>query len=109
MGVMHIRRETTQVWADQNPVLSKDLVALDTDTDEFRIGDGETRWSKLPVYSRKGSGSSATSGDAIVVIPHGDDPNYPRPDGVLVGYWLGTVEPMNAVNDDLWSAEVDVP
>lgn len=134
MGVMHVRRRTTQEWADQNPILAKDQMALDTETDEFRIGDGETRWSKLPNYSRKGSSGgggtisfadstvteeflnglegrlAALEGvEAITVVPHGDDPDYPRPAGIRVAYWLGSVEPVNAIDDDLLSLEVDVP
>lgn len=130
MGVMHVRRRTTQEWADQNPILAKDQMALSTDTDAFCIGDGETRWSKLPVYSRRGGGGTISFADltvteeflqgiqdrldaleaasSIVVAEHGDDPDYPRPEGRVV-YWLGSVEPNNALNEDLLSVEVDTP
>lgn len=130
MGVMHVRRRTTQEWADQNPILTKDQMALDTETDEFRIGDGETRWSKLPNYSRRGGGGTISFADltvteeflqgiqdrldaleavgSIVVVEHGDDPDVARPTDAKVVYWLGSVEPVNALDEDLLSQEVDV-
>lgn len=130
MGVMHVRRRTTEEWTDQNPILVKDQMALDTTSGEFRIGDGQTRWAYLPSYSRGGSGGSSyadthvtqtflnaleerlvslEAGDPITVIEHGSNANHPRPTGVKVVYWLGTVEPVNAVDDDLLSMEVDAP
>lgn len=63
MGVMHVRRLTTQEWADQNPIVSVDQLALDTVTEDFRIGDGKTRWSKLPNYTRRASGGSEDYSD----------------------------------------------
>lgn len=88
-----------------NPILGAGEPGYVLDTGEFKVGDGKTRFSDLSSIS----GSSSSSGDYIVVVPHGDDPNYPRPEGVTVAYWLGTVEPVNAIEEDLLSLEVDTP
>lgn len=37
-----------------------------------------------------------------VVIPHGSNPNFPRPAGIEYGEWLGTVEPLNSLDLDTW-------
>ena len=36
----------------------------------------------------------------LVKVPHGADPNVPRPDAPLV-YWVGSVQPVHADPDDL--------
>lgn len=216
MGVMHVRRLTTQEWADENPVVTVNQMALDITTGDYRIGDGRTRWSKLKNYPRKsppsgggGGGVSFEGTDFVVpfdhgygvdfptkirtdgidydeatanglwsnlnqwlsdhigeftqeelqngtayvaawvavtpdvyfnakdmlvqvqannrlllerlnnldqmvansiqVVEHGDDPNVERPWGPKVVYWLGSVEPVNAIDDDLLSQEVNAP
>ena len=35
------------------------------------------------------------SPDAVVAVFHGDDPDYPRPEGPQVAFWFGTVIPNN--------------
>ena len=35
------------------------------------------------------------------VVLHGDDPNVARPEGALAVYWIGTVEPLNAIDNDM--------
>ena len=107
MADMHQRIKTKLEFALESPVLQLGEHGLESDTGLFKIGDGVTRWNSLDYYGG-GSSSSAPAGDYIQVVPHGDDPNYPRPD-VTVAYWLGSVEPLNAIDDDLLSLEVDTP
>lgn len=38
---------------------------------------------------------------AMVVVHHGDDALYPAPPGPA-RYWIGSAEPVNALDGDLW-------
>lgn len=113
MAEMHQRIKTKAEFALESPVLQLGEHGLERDTLKFKIGDGKTRWNSLD-YAGGGSSEAPApvldlGGDPIIVIPHGDDANFARPEGISVGYWLGSVEPLNAIDDDLWSGEVDVP
>jgi hypothetical protein len=39
---------------------------------------------------------------AVTAVTHGSNASTARPSGVTAVYWIGTVEPVNAVNGDLW-------
>ena len=92
-------------WDYMNPILGRGEPGYVLDTGVLKIGDGETPFDSLaPV-----GGEVEAPVDAIAVVEHGDDANYPRPDSITVVYWLGTVEPLNAIEDDLLSLEVDTP
>ena len=39
---------------------------------------------------------------ATIVVNHGTNSSMARPSGASVVYWIGTVEPTNATNNDLW-------
>lgn len=93
-------------WAYMNPVLNEGEPGYVLDTGTLKIGDGVRTFDELPSIS---GGGSSPAGESIIVVEHGEDANYPRPEGVTVVYWLGTVEPANSVEEDLWSGEVDVP
>lgn len=43
----------------------------------------------------------ATNGMGVVV--HGSTAGTARPSGFAVIHWIGTVEPTNAVNGDIWT------
>ena len=42
------RRGTTAQWAAANTVLAAGEMGIDTDTDQFKIGNGTTGWNSLP-------------------------------------------------------------
>jgi hypothetical protein len=44
----------------------------------------------------------AAKSTAFVVVTHGSTASTARPTGVGAVYWVGSVEPNNAVNTDLW-------
>lgn len=46
-------------------------------------------------------GTKVDKDNGIVVVRHDTDANAPRPD-VSVVYWIGTAEPVNAIEADLW-------
>jgi hypothetical protein len=39
--------------------------------------------------------------DTIVVVNHGSNNSVERPNSAVV-YWIGSVEPINALNYDIW-------
>lgn len=44
----------------------------------------------------------AITNQAIVVVNHGTNMFIPRPSGAVAVYWIGSVEPMSATDNDLW-------
>jgi hypothetical protein len=45
---IQFRRGTAAEWTSANPVLAVAEMGIETDTDQFKIGDGTTAWSSLP-------------------------------------------------------------
>jgi hypothetical protein len=52
-------------------------------------------WPNQTISASAGSG-------AVTAVTHGSNASTARPSGVTAVYWIGTVEPVNAVNGDLW-------
>ena len=50
----------------------------------------------------KAAGDDARIVNSMRVVSHGTTANTARPAGAAAVYWIGTVEPTNAVNNDLW-------
>lgn len=48
-----VRRDIEARWAEVNPVLATDELGYATDTDTFRVGDGESKWLDLPKYIKE--------------------------------------------------------
>lgn len=47
-------------------------------------------------------GTKQDKSSAITVVDNGIDPNYARPTGVGAVYWIGSAEPANAEQYDMW-------
>ena len=47
---MQQRRGTAQQWTDANPILAAGEIGFETDTNEFRIGDGVNHWADLSPF-----------------------------------------------------------
>ena len=45
--IIQIRRDTAATWTAINPVLASGEFAVETDTDQMKLGDGVTAWSGL--------------------------------------------------------------
>lgn len=45
------RGDTAANWATNNPTLALRELGLETDTEQFKIGDGVTAWTSLPYWS----------------------------------------------------------
>ena len=48
LGRFQFRRDVAVNWSTQNPVLLEGELGLETDTRQFKIGNGVTAWSSLP-------------------------------------------------------------
>ena len=47
---MQQRRGTAAQWTAANPVLAAGEIGFETDTNQFKIGDGSSAWSTLPYF-----------------------------------------------------------
>ena len=45
---IQIRGDTASQWTSANPVLAERELAVETDTERFKVGDGATAWNSLP-------------------------------------------------------------
>ena len=64
-ALIQYRRDTASNWTSNNPTLADGEMALETDTEKFKIGDGSTAWSAL---SYGGLGTIST----VVIDAKGD-------------------------------------
>lgn len=55
---LQLRGDTSFAWSATNPVLAAREMALETDTDQFKIGDGVTAWNDLPYGGIQGIGGA---------------------------------------------------
>jgi hypothetical protein len=44
---IQFRRGTASAWTSANPTLAEGEMGIETDTDQFKIGDGLTVWTSL--------------------------------------------------------------
>ena len=44
---LQLRRATKQEWFNTNPILSAGEIGVETDTSQFKVGDGTSRWNSL--------------------------------------------------------------
>ena len=57
---IQVRRDTAANWTANNPTLAAGEIGYETDTDQFKIGDGATNWVGLTDYFESGSGDVAS-------------------------------------------------
>jgi hypothetical protein len=81
---IQFRRGTASEWATVDPVLAVAEMGIETDTDLFKIGDGETRWNDLDYGGLRGfNGSTGYTGsvgnmsvsNVLYVSKSGNDSN----------------------------------
>lgn len=51
---IQLRRGTSNEWETENPVLALAELAVEIDTNQFKIGDGITPWNQLPYGGLRG-------------------------------------------------------
>jgi outer membrane protein assembly factor BamB len=61
------RRDTAANWTEQNPTLALGEPGFEQDTNQLKVGDGETAWADLDYSSSGGSGDSLTSDHNIAI------------------------------------------
>ena len=54
MSKIQLRRGTAAQWTSADPVLSSGEIGFETDTNQFKIGDGATIWSLLSYFAAGG-------------------------------------------------------
>lgn len=66
-GRLQVRRDTAANWTSEDPVLAEGEIGYETDTDQFKIGDGSSTWSAIADYyvAGAGGGGGASSLDDL--------------------------------------------
>ena len=63
---IQLRRGTSAQWNSVNPILAQAEVAIETDTNKFKIGNGTTNWINLPYGGLQGTqGIQGITGSGI--------------------------------------------
>ena len=66
--IIQLRRDTAANWTSNNPTLAAGELAIETDTDFYKIGDGSTAWTSL-AYSSLPSGTAPLASPALTGTP----------------------------------------
>ena len=66
--IIQLRRDTAANWTSNNPTLAAGELAIETDTDFYKIGDGSTAWTSLG-YSSLPSGTAPLALPALTGTP----------------------------------------
>jgi len=62
--LIQFRRDTAANWAAANPTLASGEMGIETDTNQFKVGNGSTPWNSLP-YGGVQGGPGATGATGI--------------------------------------------
>ena len=62
---IQFRRGTAAAWTAANPILADGEMGVESDTDQFKIGDGLTAWTSLAYGGL--SGTAGTNGQGVPV------------------------------------------
>lgn len=70
---IQLRRGTASQWTTADPVLAEGEIGLETDTGQFKFGDGLTAWASLGYSGSDSGGDGITSvAYAATVTPNAD-------------------------------------
>lgn len=61
-GQGQFKRATTARWAQVDPILAIGEIGVDLTLHIFKIGDGATHWSSLPIANQGATGSQGLTG-----------------------------------------------
>jgi hypothetical protein len=77
---IQLRNDTSANWTDADPVLAAGEFGLETDTNQFKIGDGTSSWTELSYGGIQGelgptgpTGATGDTGDTGPTGPTGAD------------------------------------
>lgn len=88
------------ILADTPPMVARAAVGQTADLHQWQNNSGT-------ILARVANDGDVYSGEvnlsnAMVTVNHGADANVARPVGAVAVYWVGTVEPVNSIDGDLW-------
>lgn len=63
--IFQFRRGTKLEWETENPILSDGEIAIEKDTNQFKIGNGVSNWLDLPYGGLEGKQGQAGSWDTM--------------------------------------------
>jgi hypothetical protein len=67
--LIQFRRDTEAAWFAANPTLANGEMGVETDTNQFKIGNGSTPWNSLPYGGIVGpTGATGISGDKYSTV-----------------------------------------
>jgi len=70
---IQLRRGTASAWTAANPLLADGEMGIESDTDQFKIGDGVTYWNSLAYGGLTGAnGTNGTNGTNGIVVYEDD-------------------------------------
>lgn len=102
---LQFRRDTSTNWTSYNPVLAVGEFGLETNTSQFKIGDGTTAWNSLAYGGIQGpTGATGSTGATGATGPAGAD-GADGVDGAPGSVWhFGSGAPSGGlgVNGDLY-------
>ena len=103
---IQIRRGSAAQWSASNPILAEGELAVELDTEKFKIGKGTTHWNDL-AYATGIPGAAGVAGAAGPTGPSlthlaqiGDVNTSPLIDQSVLVY---------QASSSLWKASVDLP
>ena len=89
---IQIRRGTAEQWTAANPVLALGEIGIETDTDKFKIGNGQDPWEDRPYGGLEGpQGETGPSGPTGPTGPTASDPVTVTDNHTIVAADVGTV------------------
>ena len=50
-SIIQLRRDTAANWTSNDPILAQGEIGYETDTNQYKIGDGSTAWSSLSYFA----------------------------------------------------------
>jgi hypothetical protein len=88
---IQFRRGTASAWTSANPTLAEGEMGIETDTDQFKIGDGLTAWTSLGYGGIAGTAGTngqgvPTGGTVGQVLRKNSSTNYDTS-------WVSTIQP----------------
>lgn len=103
---IQLRRGTAAQWLSVNPILASGEMGVETDTHQFKIGDGSLAWTALPYGGTSGAGvpTGGTANQALVKIDGIDyHTQWSTIDKTFVG--LGAVDNTSDINKPVSTAQ----
>ena len=101
---IQLRRGTASQWTSANPTLAIGEMGVETDTDQFKIGDGTTAWNSLAYGGIQGptgptgpQGPTGPTGATGPTGPAGTVPVSPTFDFLTIDY--GIQEKFSVISD----------